>query len=110
MVGLDTCSYRMACKTVLGDREFSLTQKRYQAKSHLLDLYKEQYETIQKDASSASSSAKNATPDAAKNVPKKQALTKSATAKKTTRGGSTGSIFDLEDSIQKPPTEPGAED
>ena len=36
MVGLDTCSYRMPCKTVLGDRNFSLTQKRFHAKANLL--------------------------------------------------------------------------
>ena len=43
LVGLDTCSYRTQCKTVLGDRDLSLTQKRFQAKAHLLELYKEQY-------------------------------------------------------------------
>ena len=42
MIGLDTCSYRLPCKTVLGDRNLSITQKRYQAKTHLLELYKEQ--------------------------------------------------------------------
>ena len=35
----------MPCKTILGDRNFSLTQKRYQAKIHLLELYKEQAAT-----------------------------------------------------------------
>lgn len=30
LVGLDTCSYRLTCRTVLGDRNFSTTQKRYQ--------------------------------------------------------------------------------
>ena len=29
LVGLDTCSYRTQCKTVLGDRDLSLTQKRF---------------------------------------------------------------------------------
>ncbi len=42
LIGLDTCSYRTPCKTVLGDRSFSITQKRYQAKMKLLELYKEQ--------------------------------------------------------------------
>ena len=42
LVALDTCSYRSTCKTTLGDRNFSVTQKRYQAKSSLIDQYKEQ--------------------------------------------------------------------
>lgn len=29
LVGLDTCSYRLPCKTVMGDRDFSITQKRF---------------------------------------------------------------------------------
>ena len=29
LVGLDTCSYRLPCKTVLGDRNLSITQKRF---------------------------------------------------------------------------------
>lgn len=41
LVALDTCSYRMACKTVLGDRYLSTTQKRFQAKNNLVNLYKE---------------------------------------------------------------------
>ena len=42
LVGLDQCSYRMPCKTILGDRNLSITQKRFQAKANLLKLYKEQ--------------------------------------------------------------------
>lgn len=41
LVGLDTCTYRTPCKTILGDRNFSITQKRFQAKLQLLNLYKE---------------------------------------------------------------------
>ena len=32
----------MPCKTVLGDRDIAITNKRYQAKIHLLELYKEE--------------------------------------------------------------------
>jgi len=46
LVGLDTCSYRLTCRTVLGDRNFSITQKRFQSKSGLLELYKEQATTM----------------------------------------------------------------
>ena len=42
LVAVDTCSYRTTCKTVLGDRNFSITQKRYQAKTSLIDSYKDQ--------------------------------------------------------------------
>lgn len=42
LVGLDTCTYRLPCTTVLGDRHFSTTQQRFQAKTKLMNLYKEQ--------------------------------------------------------------------
>ena len=42
LVAFDTCSFRSPCKSLFGDRDFSITQKRFQAKSKLLDLYKEQ--------------------------------------------------------------------
>jgi 5-formaminoimidazole-4-carboxamide-1-beta-D-ribofuranosyl 5'-monophosphate synthetase len=44
LVGLDTCSYRMPCKTIMGDRQYSISDKRYQAKKKLLNLYKEDME------------------------------------------------------------------
>jgi len=41
LIGLDYCSYRMPCKTILGDRSYKLTQKRFQSKREMLDVYKE---------------------------------------------------------------------
>ena len=49
LVGLDTCSYRLPCKTTLGDRNLSITQKRFQAKMHLMELYKEQHAKSEED-------------------------------------------------------------
>ena len=61
LVGLDQCSYRMPCKTILGDRNLSITQKRFQAKANLLKLYKEQIknEQIESKSSTKSEPAKN---------------------------------------------------
>ena len=115
LVGLDTCSYRMACKSVLGDRDLSITQKRYQAKVHLMDLYKEQYEAIAaKDGATSPTAAKaTQTPtqkaklaqSATKEESKASIKTKAATAR---RSSGSGSIFDLDDSIQKPPPDEAA--
>ena len=106
LVGLDTCSYRMACKSVLGDRDLSITQKRYQAKVHLMDLYKEQYQAIAAKDGAASSTAtatqtstqkaKLATQSATKEESKASIKAKAATAR---RSSGSGSIFDLDDSI-----------
>jgi hypothetical protein len=41
LIGIDYCSYRMPCKTVLGDRSYQLTKKRYESKVQMLDVYKE---------------------------------------------------------------------
>jgi hypothetical protein len=41
LIGLDYCSYRMPCKTILGDRSYKLTKKRFQSKREMLDVYKE---------------------------------------------------------------------
>ena len=41
LIGLDFCAYRMPCKTVLGDRSYNLTKKRYESKKAMLDVYKE---------------------------------------------------------------------
>ena len=95
LVGLDTCSYRMPCTTVLGDRYLSITQKRFQAKTHLIELYKEQYKNA--------SEQKPADPK--KPSPKVIEPSKKATTSKKAAASSRGSIFDLEDSIQKPPEE-----
>ena len=115
LVGLDTCSYRMACKSVLGDRDLSITQKRYQAKVHLMDLYKEQYEAIAAKDGATSTTAATATQtptqkaklaqSATKEESKASIKTKAATAR---RSSGSGSIFDLDDSIQKPPPDEAA--
>lgn len=42
LVAFDTCQYRSPCSAILGDRDFSITQKRFQAKLKLLEVYKEQ--------------------------------------------------------------------
>jgi hypothetical protein len=41
LIGIDYCSYRMPCKTILGDRSYHLTKKRYESKVQMLDVYKE---------------------------------------------------------------------
>ena len=74
LVGLDQCSYRMPCKTILGDRNLSITQKRFQAKANLLKLYKEQMQGEQVGSKSGKTSEK------ARNK----------------------SIFDIEEGTQKP--------
>ena len=37
----------MVCKTVLGDRNLSITQKRFQAKNNLIKLYKQQLDEVE---------------------------------------------------------------
>ena len=87
MVGLDQCSYRMPCKTVLGDRNLSITQKRFQAKAHLLELYKEQMmeEEAGKEEPATNSASK---------------LDKTTARASTENTGS--SIFDLEEGTTRP--------
>lgn len=41
LVGIDYCSYRMPCKTILGDRSYLLTKKRFESKIQMLDVYRE---------------------------------------------------------------------
>ena len=72
LVGLDTCSYRMACKTVLGDRDLTITQKRYQAKTHLMELYKEQYDAISKDGVKTTTMPSKTTLEGSKTVVSKR--------------------------------------
>jgi hypothetical protein len=57
LVAFDTCSYRTPCKAIMGDRDFSITQKRFQAKTKLLDLYKQQ--AVQKSSKSSPKTAQN---------------------------------------------------
>ena len=51
LVGIDFCSYRLPCKTLLGDRSYKTTKKRYESKKAMLDVYKEALE-LQKSAKS----------------------------------------------------------
>jgi hypothetical protein len=32
LIGIDICSYRMPCKTIIGDRSIDITKKRYKSK------------------------------------------------------------------------------
>lgn len=41
LIGMDICSYRMPCKTILGDRSISITSKRYKSKLNMIDVYKQ---------------------------------------------------------------------
>lgn len=41
LVGMDICSYRMPCKTILGDRSIGITKKRFKSKVKMLEVYKE---------------------------------------------------------------------
>ena len=99
---------------MLGDRDLSITQKRYQAKVHLMDLYKEQYQAIAaKDG--ATSPAATATKTSTQKAKLAQSATKEesktsikAKALTSRRGSGSGSIFDLDDSIQKPPPDEAA--
>jgi hypothetical protein len=40
-MAFDYCSYRLPCKTVMGDRSYKLTRKRFESKKAMLDVYKE---------------------------------------------------------------------
>jgi len=53
LIGIDYCSYRMPCATVLGDRSYLLTKKRFESKIAMLDVYKEAIE-IKKSSKSKS--------------------------------------------------------
>ena len=55
LIGLDYCSYRLPCKVVMGDRSYKLTDKKYQAKINMIDVYKEAL-TLQKDNSKKNTS------------------------------------------------------
>ena len=44
LVAIDICSYRIPCKTILGDRSYKITKKRYEGKKQMLDVYKEALE------------------------------------------------------------------
>lgn len=100
LVGLDTCSYRLPCKTVLGDRNLSTTQKRYQAKVHLMDLYKEQINKMGSSDALASSNATIKSFDKASSAAATKDTTPAAVVQKkkvakTSSSTSKGSIFDL---------------
>ena len=41
LIGFDYCSYRLPCKTIMGDRSYKLTRKRFESKKAMLDVYKE---------------------------------------------------------------------
>ena len=32
LMGIDYCSYRMPCKTIMGDRSYKISKKRYESK------------------------------------------------------------------------------
>ena len=63
LIGLDYCSYRMPCKTILGDRSYKLTKKRFQSKREMLDVYKEAVELKKNKVGTPANSAlrKNST-------------------------------------------------
>jgi hypothetical protein len=52
LVGIDYCSYRMPCKTILGDRSYLLTKKRYESKVQMLNVFKEAATIGKKDSKS----------------------------------------------------------
>jgi hypothetical protein len=41
LIGIDYCAYRMPCKVIMGDRSYQITNKKYQAKINMLEVYKE---------------------------------------------------------------------
>ena len=45
LVAIDICSYRIPCKTILGDRSYKITKKRYEGKKQMLDVQKEALES-----------------------------------------------------------------
>mmetsp|Transcript_34986 Transcript_34986/g.26113 ORF Transcript_34986/g.26113 Transcript_34986/m.26113 type:complete len:266 (+) Transcript_34986:252-1049(+) len=45
LVGMDVCSYRLPCKTVFGDRNFSITKKRFNSKLAMLQVYRDLLQT-----------------------------------------------------------------
>ena len=99
LVGLDYCAYRMPCKVVMGDRSYKLTNKKYQAKINMLDVYKEAL-TLKKD-NLAQSDSKSSIFDATSNLgpePQKKAI------------GLENSIAQLKDAIDKVKSESGSQE
>jgi len=45
LIGIDTCSYRIPCKTVLADRNASITKKRLKSKINMLSVMEDFQET-----------------------------------------------------------------
>lgn len=41
LVAFDFCSYRLPCTTIMGDRSYKLTRKRFESKKAMLDVFKE---------------------------------------------------------------------
>ena len=41
LIGIDFCTYRLPCTTIMGDRSYKTTRKRYESKVQMLDVYKE---------------------------------------------------------------------
>lgn len=72
LVAFDYCSYRLPCTTIMGDRSYKLTRKRFESKKAMLDVYKE----------------------ASQMANKINTTSESATKKTDSKGGS---IFDLDD-------------
>lgn len=41
LLAFDYCSYRLPCKTIMGDRSYKLTRKRFEGKKAMINVYKE---------------------------------------------------------------------
>ena len=59
LIGIDYCSYRSPCKTIMGDRSYKITRKRYDSKVQRLDVYKEALSLTKSPPTSIKSDQKN---------------------------------------------------
>lgn len=62
LIGLDYCSYRLPCTTIMGDRSYKLTRKRFESKKAMLDVYKEASQIAKKYKDSSTNQSKSSSP------------------------------------------------
>ena len=97
LIGIDYCSYRMPCKTIMGDRGYKISKKRYESKLQMLDVYKEALDINKRQT------GKTTAADTKKEKqPKSNIFDLNKTEAKYTSGvGLEKSISKLQDAIEK---------
>lgn len=105
LVGIDYCAYRMPCTVVMGDRSYKLTDKRFNAKVNMLDVYKEALDlNLKKDTQTKSKSTSSIFEAA-----DQQTETSSSTTQKKAIGLE-NSLAQLKQAIEKVKSEDGDAD